>query len=513
MKQIIAVLDTVPQSEVPMNAFGTALQGTVQVVMKITAKQKHNAYNHGQSIKRIAMLKQQFKVRPEDLAKMWGIGLPAAKWMLEATTQHGLRTILHPTLSRQFWMNDHQLRYQRLAHKMFTDMLEANTVSWYQQNRYAQVFATKFGWVQVFPMKKKSDAHEGLSLMAQRDGVPPAIVMDGSKEQTMGMFRKKARQMDCHIKQTEPYLPWQNVAEGAIREVQRAAGCKMAKAKSPAKLWDHCLELKGYIKLNTVIDNYELQGQVPETILSGQTSDISPFVECAWYEWVYWYNNLAKYPELREELGRWLGPALDIGPAMTAKILKSNGQMVYLSMYRKLMDDKMQDRDEQKKRDEFDACIQKQLSKPLSPDAMRDLGGDVMTPEYELYEDNFEGAKDNIPDIDDVTPEDEDNYVGAEVNLPIGGMMKAGKVKQHAQNASGEVTGVKNDNPILDRRIYEVEFSDGEVAEYSANQIAENMFAQCDPDGNQHLLMEAIVDHKSNGTAVQFADRFVTMRG
>jgi hypothetical protein len=41
-------------------------------------------------------------------------------------------------------------------------------------------------------MKLKSDAHEGLSLMAQRDGVPKTIIMDGSKEQTLGVFRKKA---------------------------------------------------------------------------------------------------------------------------------------------------------------------------------------------------------------------------------------------------------------------------------------------------------------------------------
>jgi hypothetical protein len=37
-------------------------------------------------------------------------------------------------------------------------------------------------------MKKKSDAHEGLTLLVQRDGVPPVIIMDGAKEQTMGEF-------------------------------------------------------------------------------------------------------------------------------------------------------------------------------------------------------------------------------------------------------------------------------------------------------------------------------------
>ena len=37
-------------------------------------------------------------------------------------------------------------------------------------------------------MQKKSKAHEGLTLLAHRDGIPPAIMMDGSKEQTMGEF-------------------------------------------------------------------------------------------------------------------------------------------------------------------------------------------------------------------------------------------------------------------------------------------------------------------------------------
>ncbi len=47
----------------------------------------------------------------------------------------------------------------------------------------------------------------------------------------------------------------------------------------------------------------------------------------------------------------------------------------------------------------------------------------------------------------------------------------------------------------------------------SANVIAENMMAQCDPEGSQHLLMEAIVDHKTDNHAVKFADRFVTLNG
>ena len=152
-------------------------------------------------------------------------------------------------------------------------------------------------------MKNKSDAHEGLSLLAQRDGVPPAIIMDGSKEQTMGEFRRKAREMGCRIKQTEPYSPWQNAAEGSIREVKRGAGRKMAQKNSPKKLWDHCMELESYIRSNTASNSFEVQGQVPETIVSGKMSDISPFVELGWYDWVKWYDTNSSYPEPKEHLG------------------------------------------------------------------------------------------------------------------------------------------------------------------------------------------------------------------
>jgi len=39
------------------------------------------------------------------------------------------------------------------------------------------------------------------------------------------------------------------------------------------------------------------------------------------------------------------------------------------------------------------------------------------------------------------------------------------------------------------------------------------MFAQCDGDGNQHVLFDAIVDYKSDGSTVQDADRFVKVNG
>lgn len=261
------------------------------------------------------------------LARNWGIGLHAAKKTLKVTTQRGVRTMVHPSLSRRFRTNDRQLRYRRLGIECFTDTLIAKTES-RQKNRYAQVFCTAQGWTRAFPMKLKSEAHHALSLLHSRDGVPNIMVMDNAQEQVKGDFRKKNRDVSTHVKQTEPHSQWMNAAEGAIRELKKAHGRDMVREQSPKVLWDHCLERQGHIRSLTAHDIFGLSGQVPETMVSGETADISPYAEYHWYEWVMFRDTSVSFPEDYMVLGRDLGPSIDSGPAMARKILKVNGQVV-----------------------------------------------------------------------------------------------------------------------------------------------------------------------------------------
>ena len=57
-------------------------------------------------------------------------------------------------------------------------------------------------------MQKKGDGHETLSNIFQRASVLPTMIMGNSKEQVIGDLRQKLKEDDCHLKQTEPYLPW-----------------------------------------------------------------------------------------------------------------------------------------------------------------------------------------------------------------------------------------------------------------------------------------------------------------
>ena len=108
-----------------------------------------------------------------------------------------------------------------------------------------------------------------------------------------------------------------------------------------------------------------------------------------------------------------------------------------------------------------------------------------------------------LPEADDVTLEDANYYVGAEVSLPIRGTLLGGTVKHRARDIDGNLTGKVDKNPIMDLRTYEIKFEHGCTAEFSANAIAEHMFTQCDLEGNQYLLLDLIIDHKIKSSAMK----------
>ena len=432
----------------------------------------------------------------EQIARNWGIDINAARRTVTATTQRGIRTLLHPSLTRRFRTNDRQLRYRRLPIDCFTDTLESNTVS-SRNNKYAQIFATPDGCTRAYPMRKKSEAHEGLSLLFQREGVPNTLIMDNSKEQLLGNFRKKCREAGARVKQTEPYSPWSNSAEAAIRELKKGVGRQMVRTRSPKRLWDHCLEREAYVRSLTAHDIYKLDGQVPETLVMGNTADISALSLFGWFKWVMFRDTVATYPDDKMVLGRDLGPAIDIGPAMTRKILKANGQVVYRSTVRSLTPDEVSDETMKKEREKFTEGVNKALGDPFNNEdfannpELEDLG----TPIYEPYGDGGEEDLRFVPDIDDVDEDTYDQYVGAQVSLPIGDKMMTATVRGRKRHSDGTLRGKANANPILDTRTYEVDFPHGEKTEVAANIIALNMYSQCDSEGNQYLLLSGIVDH------------------
>ena len=143
-----------------------------------------------------------------------------------------------------------------------------------------------------------------------------------------------------------------------------------------------------------------------------------------------------------------------------------------------------------------------------------DFGEGYETPTYEPYTDDDGDGIGHATDVDDEPmPLTFDNYLGAKVVLPKGDDMVAGKVVGRKRDSDGKPIGQENKNPMLDTHVYEVEFVDGGRAEFGANIIAENMYAQCDVDGNQFQLMECIVDHRKDHTAIQAGNQYFIVCG
>jgi hypothetical protein len=117
-----------------------------------------------------------------------------------------------------------------------------------------------------------------------------------------------------------------------------------------------------------------------------------------------------------------------------------------------------------------------------------------------------------MPDIDNLDEHDVDTYeqyVGASVQLSIGDKVQTGKVTGRKLGLDGVARGKASANHILDTRTYNVEFPDGRSEEYTANVIAENMYAKCDAEGNQFLMLQDIVGHNTDGHTVERSDMYI----
>jgi hypothetical protein len=125
----------------------------------------------------------------------------------------------------------------------------------------------------------------------------------------------------------------------------------------------------------------------------------------------------------------------------------------------------------------------------LGPTALpQDFPAEDLTPDPTYYDDT--NAMDPEYGDAEVTPETGYNYLSTELMLPKGGVLVKGHVTAHKRDRDGNPIGRANDNPILDTRSYIFEFDDGDQTELTANMIAESLYLQCDPNGNQYVLLE-----------------------
>ena len=91
--------------------------------------------------------------------------------------------------------------------------------------------------------------------------------------------------------------------------------------------------------------------------------------------------------------------------------------------------------------------------------------------------------------------------------------MARGHVVTQRHDFDGNIIEWAHMYPILDSGMYQVEFAGDEVTELMANFIAESMYAQCNADGNEYLLLEVLVDYGKENKAISLSDQQTTIQG
>ena len=228
--------------------------------------------------------------------------------------------------------------------------------------------------------------------------------------------------------------------------------------------------------------------------------------------WVFYCDKVTK----EEKIGRNLGPCgCTVGAGDCYNILAETAKVVATNTVIAITEEDMRNRDLLRRMTAFDNYIEGKIGDGIKKTEERFSG-------FPDYGDLFDEHPDDqpivmekeslIPEIEQRTQEEHDKHIGAEVLLEVGGEQKRAVVKARAKDKRGNPIGTQNDNYILDTREYEVLFEDGLSDIYTSNIVMENIYTQIDKEGNMFVLMDEIIDHKKDATALDIAQGTYTTR-
>ena len=458
-------------------------------------------------------------VTKETLSERWNIGLNQAKQTLKVTTQRGVRSVILP-MSRRY-RTDRMYHQRKLRNqKFYTDTLFGRCKS-ISNNTCAQVFANESFYVKAYPMESKSMAGKALRQFIRDIGVPEQLTSDGATEQTGPgtEFIKNVRKFEINHHVTEPYRPQQDRAESVVREVKRRWFRQMVRKRVPRRLWDYGIVWVCEVMSMTANSSFALQGCTPLEQLTGETPDISEYLDFSFYDYI-WYRDNAGVGD--NKFGRWLGVSHRVGNLMSFWVLTEAGHVISRTTVQRVTNLELTTNEVKQRAKDFDDHV-KDLFKgdfiavPEDDERVLQDWNDYTETEDEEFTKEFNEvvSDDKIAEADDdYTPDTiEDKYLGAEVIVADGETNHdVGRVTKRLRDAEGRPIGLASENSLLDTREYTVEFKDGLAECLTANMIAKNMYSQLDEEGKRHLLLADIIDHRKGKRAIDKQDAFSTRR-
>ena len=137
-------------------------------------------------------------------------------------------------------------------------------------------------------------------------GVPEHLSFDGSAVQfgTKTIFQNHVRKHEIQTQRLEPRISNENPSEGSIWEVKRKWYQMQANKNIPDRLWYYGIDYISETKNRTVNSSTYSDERNPLEIITGETSDLSEYLDFGFYDWVTYQNNAGLgFPKVC----RWLG--------------------------------------------------------------------------------------------------------------------------------------------------------------------------------------------------------------
>ena len=172
----------------------------------------------------------------------------------------------------------------------------------------------KSDYMYVQPMKKESHSFRALQDFGRRVGLPKEIKTDNASTEVGSQWTNWCRDHCIDTKYTEPYSPWQNIAEQGIGNLGTMVRRCMRMFNVP--LSRHAWCQKWCADVRNILASRKLNWRTPTEILTGNTPDISVFRFHFW-EHVEYFDPSMKQPHDVWLPGRFMGIAWDSGDSMT----------------------------------------------------------------------------------------------------------------------------------------------------------------------------------------------------
>lgn len=455
-------------------------------------------------------------ISPRELSKRWMISEDSAKRTLSSTYQEYLRTT--DNLTRRFKTSRAHARYRNLrgpSAQMYTDILFSKVVS-LRGNTCGQVYTNKLNFYRFYGLKQKKDAYTTLKPILELTGTFERLHCDNAKEFKQGMFAQLIKEFRIPMTLTEPYSPWQNRGEIGVREIKKLGKALLRRTNAPLRLWDFAFEHAANILSLTATGAPHLGNRTGYELVTQITPDISPYIVFDWFEWCWYWDE----SQSTKQLCRWLGVAEGIGQVMTFWVIKENGQFIARSSVVPLSQAELDSAEFQRLLNTFTLELERRIGDHNKALVTNDIIVDDTDPINDNFSDGVDQANplasegETLPwdavDSDipkEVTSSDRameelDEFIGAKVKLMTSEGEQMVTVTSRKRNHSGALIGKKNKNPILDSRIYNVQFPDGHYGQYAANVLAESIYASVDEDGYDCGHLDKIIDHRKSKDAI-----------